>query len=106
VISIEIIYGKIRDRNEVKQKSNNVITCPYCEQKIEIGIEIKDLAHAKDKKWLFFPHINLHGTPLHALICYMNSELEIRNMGVINSVEISRDSATFSQIMKKWSNPY
>ncbi|UCC19891.1 MAG: hypothetical protein JSV62_01030 [Promethearchaeota archaeon] len=60
----------------------------------------------KGNNEIYFPHIHLHGNPLHALICYMNSELKIRNMGVIKSIEISRDSETFAQLMKKWTNPY
>ncbi|MFW9971414.1 MAG: hypothetical protein ACFFDF_14565 [Candidatus Odinarchaeota archaeon] len=55
---------------------------------------------------IYFPHIHLHGEPLHAIICYINSELKMRNMGVIKSIEISRDSATFKELMKKWTNPY
>ncbi len=55
---------------------------------------------------IYIPHIHLHGDPLHALICYINSELKIRNLGVIKSVEISRDSQTFRELMKKWTNPY
>jgi len=55
---------------------------------------------------MHLPHIHLHGNPLHALLCYTNSELEILNIGVIKSIEISRDSETFTQIMKKWTNPY
>ena len=55
---------------------------------------------------LYKPHIYLHGNPLHALICYLNKELIIRNVGIIESIEISRDSKTFAQLMKKWTNPY
>jgi len=75
-----------------------------CKQTIELGIELK----MKDyiKKSIYFPHIYLHGTPLHGLLCYINSELKVRNVGIIKSIEISRDSATFSEIMKKWTNPY
>jgi len=75
-----------------------------CKQKIELGIELKMKDYVK--KSIYFPHIYLHGNPLHALLCYINSELKVRNVGVIKSIEISRDSATFSEIMKKWTNPY
>jgi len=83
----------------VKHTSKKSITCPLCNEKISIGVE--DLI-LKSKNI----HIHLHGNPLHALLCYINSELEIRNVGVIRSIEISRDSETFTQIMKKWTNPY
>jgi hypothetical protein len=55
---------------------------------------------------IYFPHIHLHGDPLHGLICHINADLKMKNFGVIKSIEISRDSNTFSQLMKKWTNPY
>ncbi|MFX1500796.1 MAG: hypothetical protein ACFFDH_07515 [Promethearchaeota archaeon] len=69
-----------------------------------IGIELDIKDTSKDS--IYFPHIHLHGNPLHALICYFNSKLRLRNVGVIKSIEISRDSETFGQLMKKWTNPY
>ncbi|MFW9880562.1 MAG: hypothetical protein ACFFG0_46430 [Candidatus Thorarchaeota archaeon] len=87
----------------MKQKSQKVI-CPLCSEKLEIGVELK--ITQKINKEIYFPHIHLHGNPLHALICYMNSELKIRNIGVIKSIEILRDSNTFAQLMKKWTNPF
>jgi len=80
------------------------VICPMCQQNIELGIELNVIREGKSP--IYFPHIHLHGDPLHALICYINSELNVRNVGVIKSIEISRDSDTFSQLMKKWTNPY
>lgn len=103
MILIVIVFGKIKDLKEVKQPVQKV-TCPMCKQTIELGIELKMKDYVK--KSIYFPHIHLHGNPLHSLICYINSELKVRNVGVIKSIEVSRDSATFSEIMKKWTNPY
>lgn len=75
-----------------------------CQENIELGIEL-NIINQRDSH-IYFPHIHLHGDPLHALICYINSELNVRNVGVIKSIEISRDSETFGQLMKKWTNPY
>ncbi|MFX0039580.1 MAG: hypothetical protein ACFFCY_04970 [Promethearchaeota archaeon] len=75
-----------------------------CNEKISIGVEINITKESHPD--LYFPHIHIHGDPLHALICYINSELKMRNMGLIKSIEISRDSQTFGQLMKKWTNPY
>lgn len=75
-----------------------------CQQSIELGVELNIIR--KEDSPIYFPHIHLHGDPLHALICYINSELKVRNVGVIKSIEISRDSETFRQFMKKWTNPY
>ena len=87
----------------VKQKAQKVI-CPLCQQSIILGIELNFLG--KREASIYFPHIHLHGDPLHALICYLNSELKIRNIGIIKSIEIARDSDTFKQLMMKWTNPY
>ncbi|MFX1377901.1 MAG: hypothetical protein ACFFA4_02310 [Promethearchaeota archaeon] len=78
--------------------------CPLCNDKIIIGVETQFTNRINTD--IYFPHIHLHGDPLHALICYINSELKIRNLGVVKSIEISRDSHTFGEIMKKWTNPY
>ncbi|MFX1365878.1 MAG: hypothetical protein ACFFCE_17345 [Promethearchaeota archaeon] len=75
-----------------------------CQQSIDLGIEL-NIMKKKDTS-IYFPHIHLHGDPLHALICYLNSELIVRNIGVIQSIEIARNSETFRQLMKKWTNPY
>ncbi|MFX0034276.1 MAG: hypothetical protein ACFE9I_01385 [Candidatus Hermodarchaeota archaeon] len=80
------------------------VVCPFCKKNISLGIEIGTLNTLQPT--IYFPHIHIHGTPLHALICYISSNLQIRNLSVIKSIEISRDSETFSQCMKKWTNPY
>ena len=102
-VAIVIVFGKIKDIKEVKKNSQNVI-CPLCNEKFSIGVEFSITQTSNND--IYFPHIHLHGDPLHALICYINSELKIRNIGVIKSIEISRDSKTFAQLMKKWTNPY
>ncbi|MFX0073263.1 MAG: hypothetical protein ACFFAO_19460 [Candidatus Hermodarchaeota archaeon] len=81
-----------------------MVVCPLCGGKIILGIETQFTK--KMNSDIYFPHIHLHGQPLHALICYINSELKIRNLGVIESIEVSRDSQTFQELMKKWTNPY
>lgn len=88
----------------MKRSSKKSIICPFCNEKIIIGVE-NFILESKNSD-INFPHIHLHGNPLHAIICYLNSELEIRNIGIIKSIEISRDSETFTQLMKKWTNPY
>ena len=60
---------------------------------------------------LTLKHPSLHtpesiATLPHALLCYLNSDLKVRNIGIIDSIEISRDSNTFMQLLEKWMNPY
>lgn len=101
-----IVYGKIKDAKNIKKKLDRVVRCPKCDKEIRIGIELEVVNKLNSLKNIYFPHIHLHGEPLHALICYLNSELKVRNIGVIESIEISRDSDTFKQFLEKWMNPY
>lgn len=80
--------------------------CPECDKKVKIGVELEALEKQKNFKCIYFPHIHIYGNPLHGLLCYLNSELKVRNIGVIKSIEISRDSETLSQFLGKWMNPY
>ena len=93
------------DIKELKQNPLNFYECPICKKSFQIGIEyaIKEKAH--DKKVFPYPHVHLHGNPLHGMICYLDSHLRVRSIGSIESIEISRDSETLNQVMKKWANP-
>ena len=104
MIFIVIVYGKIRDKKEVKRKIKRRVICPECKKEVKLGIEEKELSEIN--KFVSLPHLFLHGDPLHAIICYVNSELKTKNIGVIKSIEISRDSETFTQLLNKWTNPY
>jgi hypothetical protein len=92
--------------NYVKKKVEKVVKCPECDKKITIGVELETLKRQQILKSVYFPHIHIHGDPLHGLICYLNSELKVRNIGIIKSIEISRDSGTLSQFLGKWMNPF
>ena len=94
----------MKDKNEIKYESKKKLFCPFCNQEITIGIELHVFKNIHSN--INIPHIYLHGNPLHALICYINKKLVIRNIGIIKSIEISRDSETLNQIKRKWSNPY
>ncbi|MFX1572788.1 MAG: hypothetical protein ACFFB0_08565 [Promethearchaeota archaeon] len=104
--NIIIVSGKIKNKAEVKRKAKKPILCPLCQEKIEIGVENSVVKDISLSNLVYFPHIHIHGNPLHALICYLNSKLETRNIGIIKSIEISRDSDTLKQVMNKWTNPY
>ena len=97
---------KVKNAGEVKKTVDRFHQCPVCGKKIELGVELDVLIKANEEQYFPYPHLHLHGNPLHAMLCYIDKDLKIRNIGKIKSIEISRDSETFSQIMKKWSNPY
>ena len=101
-----VVYGKIKDVDHVKKKLDQVVRCPKCDKEIKIGIELEVVNKLSALKNIYFPHIHLHGNPLHAMLVYIDKDHKIRSTGVIKSIEISRDSTTFSHLMRKWSNPY
>ena len=77
--------------------------CPVCSKDIAVRIEYETLKKVKE-----FPltHIVLHGDPIHALIVYIDRQFNIRSVEGCNSFNIERDSTSFQQIVKKWSNPF
>jgi hypothetical protein len=90
----------------MKQNAKNLHTCPLCGKKIEVGFEKGVLSKVAEDGNYPFAHVHLHGSPLHAMICYVDRHSVVRAVGGIRSIEISRDSKTFQQFMAKWSNPY
>ena len=95
--SISINPSEIKKHYELSQK------CPICQKKISFGVELGFLDNVKRYP---YPHMILHGNPLHALIVYIDADFRIRGIETACSIEIQRNSETFSQIMKKWSNPF
>ena len=94
------------DIKEIKQNPNNFHECPFCKEKIRIGIEHAIKRQLHDKSKFPYPHLHLHGNPIHGMLCYIDSNLKVRSIGIIESIELMRNSDTLNQIMKKWSNPF
>lgn len=90
----------------IKEKLRNSHICPECHQKIDLGIERKVLQQLNEQEIFPYPHIHIHGDPLHAMLCYIDRDLRVRGTSVIKSIEISRDSTSFNEFFKKWANPY
>lgn len=90
---------------DLKQNPKNFYECPICKKLIKIGIEYAIKMKLKDENKVLYPHIHLHGNPLHGMVCYLDSHFKVRSISSIESIEISRDSDTLNQVMKKWSNP-
>lgn len=101
-----IIPEDIKNTCRFKQNVKNIHKCPICKQKIEIGVELTMIKKLSNKEKGIYSHLIIHGKPLHALICYIDSHMSVRGIMPIESIEISRDSDTFQELMKKWANPY
>jgi hypothetical protein len=81
----------------IKRNIQGFVTCPICNQKFKIQIDdekIDNFLNVNDGSNLsLFSHIHLHGNPIHAIVCYIDRDLRIRNVYSIKSIEIlSNDS--------------
>ena len=95
--NISMTTSELKKTYDLSQK------CRVCNKNIQFGVE---LGFLKNVKRFPYPHIILHGNPLHALVVYIDADFRVRGIETASSIEIQRNSETFSQIMKKWSNPY
>ncbi|MHA1819850.1 MAG: hypothetical protein ACTSU2_05575 [Promethearchaeota archaeon] len=87
----------------VKKKVRYNVLCPICKKKQDVGIELGLL---KEVKQFPFAHIFIHGDPVHVLIVYIDKDLNIRGFEGCTSLEIKKEGNTFTNLLKKWSNPF
>ena len=72
--------NKIKNLGEIKKNVRNIHICPLCKEKIEIGVESETLEKLIEKDHFPYPHIHLHGNPLHAMLCYIDKNLTVRRV--------------------------
>jgi len=87
----------------LKKKSRMTAKCIVCGEDLEFGVELNVLENVKQFP---FAHLIIHGNPIHALIIYIDANFKVRGVEPCESIEILRDSQTFSQMLSKWSNPF
>ncbi len=87
----------------LKKKGRLSAKCPVCNEDLEFGVELSVLNAIKQFP---FAHIHLHGNPLHGMIIYIDANFKVRSVEPCESIEVNRDSQTFSQMLSKWSNPF
>jgi hypothetical protein len=78
-------------------------TCPICHEHISFSVEQRYFENANHFP---FPHVHLHGNPMHAIIVYIDKNHQVRGFESVNSVQVHRDSTTFNQLLQKWSDPF
>ncbi|GAB4327277.1 MAG: hypothetical protein Kow0069_34090 [Promethearchaeota archaeon] len=86
-----------------KLSTRHAVKCPACGEILHPGVEIDVL---KSVCRFPYPHVLLHGSPLHAMVAYIDAQGNVRGVEASHSVEVSRDGRTFSQLVTKWSNPF
>jgi hypothetical protein len=85
-----------------RKRAGVPIKCPMCGEMFRPGVEEQDVLKADH-----FPyrHVLLHGTPLHAVITYIDANFTIRAVEGAHSVEVARGASTLQEILRKWANP-
>lgn len=105
-MQMTIMPEELRNMERFKQSTKHCHECPICKKKIQIGIEFGMVQKLVEQAKGIYSHLVLHGKPLHGLVCYLDSHLAVRGIVPVESIEISRDSETFGELIKKWANPY
>jgi len=100
------LSGKDINEKIIRKKVRSLHRCPICNEKIEIGIEKSVLEQLEQEEMFPYPHLHIHGSPLHAVLLYIDRQMKVRSCSAIQSLELSRDSNTFQELLKKWANPY
>ncbi|MFX0069631.1 MAG: hypothetical protein ACFFAO_00860 [Candidatus Hermodarchaeota archaeon] len=81
----------------IKRGVRGFVTCPICNQKFKIQIDddkLDNFLNKNDESNLsLFSHIHLHGNPIHAIICYIDKDLRVRNVYSIKSIELLRNDS-------------
>ncbi|MFX1276689.1 MAG: hypothetical protein ACFFBP_09645 [Promethearchaeota archaeon] len=97
---------EIQNKRKQWQNSRNANECPICHKKIEVDIDLFMMEKILENKSGVYPHLVLHGNPLHGMIIYIDKHMNIRSVSSIESMEISKDSETCQQLLEKCPEPY
>jgi len=101
-----VLSNRNTKNQNIKKELRNIHRCPICNKKVKIGIEKSTLEVLEQEEMFPYPHLHIHGNPLHGVLFYIDGDLRVRSCSAIKSLEFSRDSKTFQELLKKWSNPY
>ncbi|MBD3187372.1 hypothetical protein GF325_11125 [Candidatus Bathyarchaeota archaeon] len=73
--------------------------CAVCGREFKVHVSKSEMENAKAYP---FPHIILHGNPIHAHIVYVDKHGSVRGGGSSTSLQIDKTSATFQELVKWW----
>ncbi|HMF29886.1 MAG TPA: hypothetical protein VKK79_00615 [Candidatus Lokiarchaeia archaeon] len=76
--------------------------CPVCGADLHPGVERRDWEQVTN-----FPyrHIVIHGSPLHAVVVYLDANFAVRGVEAGHSIEVEKNQDTLQEILHKWANP-
>jgi hypothetical protein len=83
----------ILELEKSEKRSNRVKNshkCPACNETINISVNSKLLSKIEKENKFPYTHLHIHGEPLHAMLCYIDSDLRVRSIKIIESLEIQK----------------
>ncbi len=97
----DIMISSVWERQE-RKRANIPVRCPVCGENLRPGVEEQDVQKADHYP---YRHILLHGTPLHAVIVYIDANFVVRAVEGAQSIEVAKGQNTLGEILRKWANP-
>ncbi|MHA1340678.1 MAG: hypothetical protein ACTSRZ_06825 [Promethearchaeota archaeon] len=99
-----MLSEKLKDNlPKVKKWTQYDVKCPVCGEKMKVGVELGELERIKHFP---FTHLMMHGSPLHAVIVYIDKHFQVRGVEGSDSLEFDKKALVFQEVIKKWSNPF
>lgn len=74
-------------------------TCRTCGASFTVSVTSEMMASARGYP---FPHVLLHGSPIHAHVVYVDKNGSIRGSESSESIQIDKTSATFQELVRWW----
>jgi len=97
-LNISLSREELKNIRKLWDNTKNAHECPTCHKKIEIDIDFGMMEKLMENKTGIYPHLILHGNPLHGMICYIDTQMTVRSVCAIESIEISKDPETLNNL--------
>ncbi|MHA1682421.1 MAG: hypothetical protein ACTSUE_15900 [Promethearchaeota archaeon] len=91
---------EVSQYNDVEFTSLKLPTrCSVCGQEFKVHVTSMMLDEAPSYP---FPHVILHGSPIHAHVVYIDKQGRVRGGMSSTSLQIDKTSSTFQELVKWW----
>ncbi len=89
--------------HELRKSAKMSTLCPICGEKVLVAVELSTIAKTVHFP---YPHIVIHGSPLHAVIIYLDADFQAHDEQGCENVNLNLVASSFSECLMKWSNPF
>ncbi len=89
--------------HELRKTARMATRCPICGESLSVAVELSTIQKATHFP---YPHVLIHGNPLHALIVYLDADFQARDEQGCEAVNLNLIAPSFNECLLKWSNPF